>query len=100
MHFVFHQFTILPVYFKSQWQLSEQFIRVLMALNGLIIVVIEMTLVYSLEGKRLFTTYIRTGVLMVGIGFALVNVLPAQPWATVAAVTIISFGRLSRQCLF
>jgi len=90
----FHQFTILPVYFKSQWQLSEQFIGVLMALNGLIIVVIEMTLVYSLEGKRLLTTYIRTGVLMVGIGFALVNVLPAQPWAAVAAVTIISFGEI------
>lgn len=65
-----------------------------MALNGLIIVVIEMTLVYSLEGKRMLTTYIRTGVLLVGVGFAMVNILPAQPWAAIVAVIIISFGEI------
>ena len=56
MHFVlppFHPVTILPVYFKSQWQLNEQFIRVLMALNGLIAVVIEMTLVLFAGGQAL-----------------------------------------------
>src|SRR4051812_12150119 len=45
----FQVFTILPVFYKTQWHFNEQFIGILMALNGIIIVLIEMILVYSLE---------------------------------------------------
>jgi predicted MFS family arabinose efflux permease len=90
----FHIFTILPVFLKSQWKLSEQFIGFLMALNGLIIVLIEMNIVYSLEGKRQNTTYIRSGVLLVGLGFSLLNIFPAQPWVAVMAITVTTFGEI------
>lgn len=90
----FHIFTILPVFFKTQWNLTEQFIGMLMALNGLIIVLIEMTIVYSLEGKRQHTTYIRSGVLLVGLGFSLVNIFPSQAWVAIIAITVITFGEI------
>lgn len=69
----FQLFTILPVFFKTQWHLSEPFIGVTMALNGLIIAVVEMVLVYRLEGRRPYLHYISVGVLLVGLSYTMLN---------------------------
>jgi len=90
----FHLFTILPVFYKTQWNLNEQFIGILMALNGIIIVIIEMILVYSLEGRRPLTTFIRTGIFLVGIGYALINILPVGAWAAILTMIIITMGEI------
>src|SRR5688500_75103 len=45
----FQLFTNLPVYFKNNLHLSEPSIGFLMAINGVIIALIEMVLVYKLE---------------------------------------------------
>jgi predicted MFS family arabinose efflux permease len=90
----FQLFTILPVFFKTQWKLNEQFIGVLMALNGVIIVLIEMILVYSLEGTRPLTTFIRAGILCVGFGYALINVFPAAGLSAILCVSIITIGEI------
>src|SRR4051812_28766485 len=58
----FQLFTNLPVFFKQDLHFSEKFIGFLMALNGLIIALIEMILVYRLEGKRSNLVYISAGV--------------------------------------
>jgi predicted MFS family arabinose efflux permease len=84
----------LPVFYKTQWNLNEQFIGILMALNGIIIVVIEMILVYSLEGRRPLTTFIRTGIFLVGIGYALINILPVGAWAAIFTMIIITIGEI------
>lgn len=90
----FQLFTILPVFYKTQWHLNEQFIGMLMALNGIIIVLIEMILVYSLEGTKPLTTFIRTGILLVGFGYALINILPASGWSAILSVSIITIGEI------
>src|SRR5690242_19874409 len=90
----FQVFTILPVFYKTQWSLDEQFIGFLMALNGIIIVVIEMILVYSLEGTKPLTTFIRTGVFLVGTGYALINILPSSAWSAIMSITIITIGEI------
>ncbi|NNV54185.1 MDR family MFS transporter [Limnovirga soli] len=90
----FQLFTILPVMYKTQWHLSEQFIGLLMALNGLIIVAIEMVLVFTLEGKKPLTTYIRTGVLLIGAGYALLNIFPISGWAAIACISIMTIGEI------
>jgi predicted MFS family arabinose efflux permease len=82
------------VFYKTQWNLDEQFIGFLMALNGIIIVVIEMILVYSLEGTKPLTTFIRTGVFLVGTGYALVNILPSSAWSAIMSITIITIGEI------
>jgi predicted MFS family arabinose efflux permease len=90
----FQLFTILPVFFKTQWKLNEQFIGLLMALNGVIIVLIEMILVYSLEGTKPLTIFIRTGILCVGAGYALTNVLPASALSAMLCISIITIGEI------
>lgn len=90
----FHLFTILPVFYKESWQLSEQFIGILMAINGVIIVLIEMALIYKLEGKRSNIGFIQRGVLLVGAGYALINILPVAAWSSVLSMVIITIGEI------
>lgn len=90
----FQLFSMQPLYYKTEWHYNEQFIGFLMTLNGIIIVIIEMILVYSLEGTKPLTTFIRIGILLVGIGYAMVNVLPQTAWVAILSVTIITFGEI------
>lgn len=90
----FHVFTILPVFYKSEWHLDEQFIGLLMAINGLLIVFIEMILVYSFEGKKTLTYFIRAGVFLIGISYAVVNFLPAGATTALLAIVIITLGEI------
>lgn len=90
----FHLFTIVPVYLKTEWNLNEQFIGLLMALNGLIIVVFEMVLVYSLEGTKPLTVFIRFGVLLIGIAYAALNLLPTGAATAFVYITLMTFGEI------
>ena len=53
--------------------MSEPFIGFSMALNGLIIAMVEMVLIYRLEGRRPYLHYISVGVLLVGLSYAMLN---------------------------
>jgi len=90
----FQLFTNLPVYFKNNLHLSEPSIGFLMAINGVIIALIEMVLVYKLEGKRKSTVYITAGVALVGFSFLFLNV--PGPGLIVATIMIIAvtFGEI------
>ena len=90
----FHVFTILSVFYKTEWLLDEQFIGILMALNGVIIVFVEMILVYSLEGTKPLTIFIRAGVLLIGIAYAVLNLLPPTAWTAVLSMFIITLGEI------
>jgi len=90
----FQMFSMEPLFYKTQWHLNERFIGILMALNGIIIVGFEMILVYSLEGRRPLTTYIRTGIFLVGIGFSLVNVLQPAAWVAIISIAVITIGEI------
>jgi len=90
----FQLFTLQPLFFKKDWHLTEQTIGLLMALNGIIIVVIEMIMVYSLEGTRPLMSFISAGVLLVGIGYSLTNIFPSYILSAFLLVTIITFGEI------
>jgi predicted MFS family arabinose efflux permease len=65
----FQLFTNLSVYFKNELHFSEPLIGFLLALNGIIIALVEMVLIYKLEGRRSNLVYISFGIMMVGIAF-------------------------------
>ena len=90
----FQLFTNLPVYFKNNLHLSEPYIGFLMAINGVIIAIIEMVLVYKLEGKRKNYIYITAGVALVGLSFLFLN-FPG-PGFIIATIMIIAvtFGEI------
>ena len=90
----FQLFTILPVYMKTQLKISEQLIGVLMAMNGLIIAVFEMVLVYRLEMKQKPLTFMKYGVWFVGLSYALYNILNGQFYVALLSSLVITIGEM------
>ncbi|WP_183578132.1 MDR family MFS transporter [Mucilaginibacter sp. X5P1] len=90
----FQLFTMQPVFYKTQWLLNERTIGFLMSLNGLLIVFIEMILIHRLEGRRHPLNYISAGVILVGIGFVLLNVMPPNILSGIVAMLFITFGEM------
>lgn len=74
----FQLFTTIPKYFRDDLHLSEKHIGFIMALNGLLIVAVEMVFVYKLEGKRNNLIFIIYGVLISALSF-LSLLIPGDP---------------------
>ncbi|MBS1598005.1 MAG: MFS transporter [Bacteroidetes bacterium] len=87
-------FTTLPVYYKQSLHIKEFFIGLLMALNGVIITVFEMVLIFKLEGKRQNVLFIRDGFLLTGLSFLLLNIFPASALAAVFCMILVTFGEM------
>jgi len=91
----FFQFFIMePVFYKLNWHFSERFIGILMALNGILIGVVEMLLVHNLEGKRHGLIYVVAGVLMGAAGFVLLIYLHASTMAALIVVILMTFSEM------
>ena len=91
----FYEFMIIePAFYKLSWHFNESFIVFLMALNGLLIAFLEMVMIHNLEGKRHGLVYICFGVLLGGIGFVLINLVPATALMAVVIVIIITFSEM------
>src|SRR5438105_14076484 len=89
----FQLFSIVPVYYKNIIHLNEAVIGFLLALNGLVIVAVEMVLVYKLEHRGNVFTYITTGTLLIGLSFLFLNVAPLFIIALLGMLCI-TFGEM------
>ncbi|MBL7932079.1 MAG: MFS transporter, partial [Bacteroidia bacterium] len=65
----FQLFTTVPKYWRDNLALSENFIGFVMALNGILIVALEMVLIYILEQKKQNHVYIAAGVTFCGLSY-------------------------------
>jgi predicted MFS family arabinose efflux permease len=90
----FQIFTNIPVYFKKGLHLSEIYIGILMAINGVIIALVEMIIVYKLEGKRKSVIYITSGVALVGLSFLLLNLPVAGALIALLMIIVVTFGEI------
>ncbi|MDP9078468.1 MAG: MFS transporter [Bacteroidota bacterium] len=91
----FFQFFIMePVFYKLQWHFGERFIGFLMALNGILIGLVEMVLIHNLEGKRHGLIYIIGGILMGAASFVLLIFLPPSSVAAIFIVLLITFSEM------
>ncbi len=90
----FQLFTNLPVFFKNNLHFSEPFIGLLMAANGIIIVLVEMVLIYKLEGRKHNLVYITVGVGMAGISFLLLNIPGVAGTLAFCMIALITFGEI------
>ncbi|MES2566681.1 MAG: MFS transporter [Bacteroidota bacterium] len=87
-------FTTIPKYFRDNLLLNEKYIGLMMAVNGIIIVAIEMVMVYTLEKKNRGITYIVIGVMMCALSF-LSLLLPGNPkYIALLMILFISFGEI------
>lgn len=90
----FQLFSTLPVYYKKGLKLSEEFIGITMALNGLIIALFEMVLVFLLESRGRPTRWIPIGVLLIGASFMIFNVFPGTHWLAIGSMLLCTFGEI------
>lgn len=91
----FQLFTLQPVYYKEQLQLSVLFIGILMAINGVVLAFVEMVVVYRLEGRKKNTWFIAIGVFLVALSYIILN-FPLMPaaWVAFASTILITFGEI------
>ncbi len=91
----FQLFVTLPPFYNSQWHLSKDYIGLVMGANGLIIVIFEMIIVFTLEKQRAHLTYISIGVFMVGVSYLMLN-LAGIGFAllSVLSMLMVTFGEI------
>lgn len=90
----FQLFTLQPVFFKTEWNLTEQFIGGLMAMNGLIIVFTEMLLVNNLEGKNSPLYFTGIGVIIAAFSYPIFIFFPAAAWLAILSIILVTLGEM------
>ena len=69
----FQLFSILPVFYKEKLHLNEAVIGTILAMNGILIVLVEMVLVYKLESRGRVYRYIAAGAFLIGLSFLILH---------------------------
>jgi predicted MFS family arabinose efflux permease len=87
-------FTTIPKYFRDGLLLNESFIGLLMAINGIIIVVIEMVIIYSLERKNNNMKYIIIGVFLCACSFVVLLVPGPAKLISLVMILFVTIGEI------
>ncbi len=86
--------TTLPLYFKEHFNMNEDKIGLLLALNAFLIVLIEMPIVHRLEPKGNKLKLFRLGVLIIGLSYFVFLLSPNWIWIAVINMLLLSFGEI------
>jgi predicted MFS family arabinose efflux permease len=89
----FQIFSIFPVYYERELGLEKTMIGLLLAMNGLIIAVIEMVLVYKLEHRRPAAIYMMYGSMFIAISYLILEVHPGLSMA-IFSMVVITIGEM------
>jgi predicted MFS family arabinose efflux permease len=90
----FQLFTNLNAYYKIELHFNERFIGLIGALNGVIIAVIEMVLVFKLEGRRPAIFYISRGVFLVGVAYLMLNIFHIDQVLALLMMVVMTMGEI------
>lgn len=90
----FQLFTNLNAYYKIALHFNEQFIGLIGALNGVMIAVIEMVLVFKLENRRSSLFYITRGTLLVGIAYLMLNIFHIGHVMALVMMVVMTMGEI------
>lgn len=70
----FQLFTTVPLYFKEGLKLDEFWIGVVMSMNGIVIALFEMVVVFRLEGRRPYVKLMQYGTLLLALSYFMLNI--------------------------
>lgn len=87
-------FTTIPKYFRDDMLLNEKYIGLIMAINGIIIVAIEMVLVYTLEKKNKNTQWIIIGLVMCACSFLSLLIPGNAKFISLVMILFITVGEI------
>ncbi len=85
----FQLFTTVPLYFKEGLHLNEFWIGIIMAMNGFVIALFEMVIVFKLEGTRPYLKLMMYGTLILAASYFLLNVPLANGFILASAVILM-----------
>jgi predicted MFS family arabinose efflux permease len=83
----FQLFTTIPIFFKTNLNISEFNFGVIMGASGLLIFAVEMVLIFMLEGKKPYLVFITRGTLLMALSFLILNV-PGVNGILIASIAI------------
>jgi MFS family permease len=89
----FQLFSIMPVFYKELVHLQEATIGLILSINGILIALIEMVLVYKLENRRHGLYYMVAGACLIGLSFLMLSVAPLLS-VVLASMIMITFGEM------
>ncbi len=87
-------FTTIPKYFRDDLLLNERYIGFMMAINGVIIVAIEMVLVYTLEKKNKHTRWIIIGLVMCAFSYLSLLIPGNAKFISLVMILCITVGEI------
>ncbi|GAO43624.1 MFS transporter [Flavihumibacter petaseus] len=90
----FQVFTNVSAYLRNELRFSEPTIGLLMALNGVVIVMIEMVLIYHLEGRKRATWYISIGTALVALFFLFLSIGPVSIFQAALLILLATIGEI------
>ena len=86
--------SMVPLYFKTLLHMSEFNIGLVLAFNGLLIASLEMVLVYKLENTRPHVAFIWRALILNGLGFLSMNLMPAIGLAAWVFILFFTFAEM------
>jgi predicted MFS family arabinose efflux permease len=87
-------FSMVPVFLREEWHWKENMIGLLISGNGIIITLVEMPLVFRLEGRYHKISLVMLGAALIGVGFVLLNWTPHQFLAALLCLIAVTFGEI------
>lgn len=90
----FQLFTTVPKYFRDNLYLKESYIGFVLALNGLLIVIFEMVVIYRLEQKNKNMSYIIFGLLVCALAFVTLLIPGPAKIITLVMILLITIGEI------
>lgn len=85
----------LPVFFRQVYQLNESQIGWLLTVNGLLIALTEMPLIYLLEKRLSKIQIVIIGTLLIGLSYWLFNWFPISSITGLVAVIVLTIGEMT-----
>jgi predicted MFS family arabinose efflux permease len=82
----FPLFTVIPLFYKQVCLFSELQIGILMGINGLLVAVVEMILIYKIEGKFTKLQFIVLGCVLLAINYVVFLFFKTYAWMVVGIV--------------
>lgn len=90
----FQMFATVPVFFNTRLHLSPSLIGAVMAMNGILIGVLEMPIVFTLEKRERLIETIIAGTLLCGLSFAMFNIVPGELSLAIVSTIVITIGEI------
>ncbi|MFM7310584.1 MAG: MFS transporter [Flavobacteriales bacterium] len=89
----FQFFTTMALYYKNEMQFDEPQIGLLLALNGLLVAIVEVVLIYKIESKGSLYRWIFWGGILLALSYGLLFFAHSYAWF-ILIIIVISFSEM------